>query len=375
MNRVKRPQVLGVMAVLAYGVLTVSVFGQAQRGVWDSMAVQDLRARCGALEGSRVQLIGHVSTVALADATRADRYILNGYNGGAIIVQTTMERPLPTTHVYIRGTVNVDAMGDCFIVEAQRHPLAPEKVTPLLQDSLLSAIDSIAANPVRYGPDARITEVVAPPLSTDWTKIAVIGVAAILVVTAVIILLIVAFKPKPQRIMTPPTGGGFVSPAVAGVGGPSSQPLASPESDDEITIVRKGGEVRQNVDEKTVIPLPGWLEVLTGGQPVGSRIRLIGPQHSLIGRKSKGSSGVNFIGLEMDDVSENEKKTLSRKQLKIAYDKANDEFTAENIGSIGTAVRLDGGELAAGDSAPLTDGSTISLEPYWEFRFHKGRPA
>ena len=371
-----------------FGLLTVAlvapVLGQAQRGVWESIAVQDLKARCGAMDRKLVQLIGHVSTVDYAEAAQANRYILNGYKGGTITVQTTRGRPLPTMHVFIRGTVGVDAMGDCFLVEAERYLLDEKKVAPLLQEGLLSAIDTIAANPVVVGPDGGF--VPGPPIGgggsalgtgperekENWVKIGIIGVAAILILTAIVIFLIVALRPKPQPVAMSrpsPTPGPMIESQ-----GPAYRGPAQAEEDDEITIVRKGGEVRQIVDEKTIIPLPGWLEVLAGGQAVSSKIRLIGPQHALIGRKSKESRGVNFIALEMDDLTATEQKTLSRKQVKIAYDKANDEFTVENVGTVGTLVRLDGGDLPAGHSAPLTDGMTLTMEPYWEFRFHKGRP-
>lgn len=355
-----------MIAVLLVSMLSSPSWGQDQRGVWESIEIQVLMAKIGVMDGSRVQVIGHVVQVSLADAARADRYLLEGYKGGTVAVQFTTERPLPTTHVFVQGVVNIDGGGNGYIAEVRRFALDPSKVTPLIQDSVLAAIDTIAANPAKFGIQDPPPPPPPPP-PPNMMKWVVIGIAIILVITAFAILIIVATK-KTKPLTRTGTGSlGGIGPGGSGLLPPP------PTTDNEITIVRKGGAFVQNVDEKTMVPLPGWLEVLTGGKSIGDKLRLIGPQFAIMGRKSKESQGTNFIALEMDELPDSEKKTLSRKQAKIAYDEPNKEFTIENIGSFGTLVWVNGVELPSRQSMPLPEAAIIKMEPCWEFRFHKGR--
>lgn len=155
-----------MIAVLLVSMLSSPSWGQDQRGVWESIEIQVLMAKIGVMDGSRVQVIGHVVQVSLADAARADRYLLEGYKGGTVAVQFTTERPLPTTHVFVQGVVNIDGGGNGYIAEVRRFALDPSKVTPLIQDSVLAAIDTIAANPAKFG----IQDPPPPPPSTASAK-------------------------------------------------------------------------------------------------------------------------------------------------------------------------------------------------------------
>lgn len=145
------------VAVLAAGKSSLSsaidgvgVLGRAHARGWESWTVRDLRARMGVMDGTLVQLIGQVSEINVQGVNKADSYVLRGYQGGTLRIQTTMDRPLPTSHVFIRGVASINALGEGFIFEAERHKLDELKVAPLLYSGPLHAVNSIAANPGKY---------------------------------------------------------------------------------------------------------------------------------------------------------------------------------------------------------------------------------
>ena len=357
--------VVGLSVGLTTALLVGTARSQGLFGNWESTPVKDVLARVGVLLDHRVQLIGHVTQVNIPGKDTTQYYMLNGYEGGQIMVKVVDQIPLPTTHVFVKGTVQVDAKDQGYIMESTRKVLDPVVVTAIVAEhGVKEAISQIAAGRVIDNGDKTPGTFESEP-KLNWVLIVGAVVAGVLLLVVLLVVVVLLLR-RPIPVMTQPVS----VPAT-----PIPSPQTMPAGGGEETVVFPSGDARQSLDAKTVAMSKGRLEVVSGGRPAGTQICLPAP-YAIIGRRdARSNRGERYIGLDMEELMRIDPmaaKSLSREQAKITYDHASGSFTIENISKAGSIVTVNGKDLNTGDAVPLHDDATIQMPPYWEFKFHSG---
>jgi hypothetical protein len=372
---------------------------------WNSQIIAELNAKAGVLPTDyRVQVFGRVTDNTLENENVGHYYTLVGQEGASIRVASGSVVPIPNQWVILRGLVKVDPKtSKPYIQEVVHVNLEAKQIQNVITTQLgLKAFDALlkyAGDPgdppssdILYrnayalgyyaGVNATIDPGPAPvppppPPPSPWYAqawgIAVIAAAALLV-ALLFALLLVAVLRKPTQVQAnayaAPQPFPGVPPASQGQGAAAPAfPGAVPQAEE--TIVMPSGEVTQVLDPKTVVMSKGWLEVISGGRPAGTRITLPAP-YAVIGRRTPGQSrGEKYIGLDLSAEKDPAvRNALSREQAKISYDSAAKAFRIENVAKSGSLVTVNGTDLGSGDAATLEEGATIQMAPYWEFKFH-----
>lgn len=350
---------------------------------YESFKVSDV-ARKALKPDHRVQLIGVVGDMIMSGPDVAHWYELKGYEGGSIFVNTASAIPLTSTHIILRGIVKIDASlpagKNKYVFDVAHVKLDSNKIDNIVaHNAELKSIAIINSNIDKYAliagetmgykvidPDQhkrvvgeKVITTTPPPI--PWTLILVILVSVLIVILVVALLVVLLKKTTAQTQMSPlkEPGEGYVPP-------PNNVPVAAEE-----TIVMPSGEVTQVLDPKTIVMSKGWLEVIAGGRPAGTKITLPAP-FAVVGRRVPGQNrGEKYIGLDLSNEQDTAvRNALSREQAKISYDNGAKAFRIENIAKSGTLVTVNGTDLGSGDAATLEEGSIIKMQPYWEFKFH-----
>jgi hypothetical protein len=348
-------------------------------------SVKDINEQAGVLAGVVVETYGTVDSIVQREPGKVGIYRLKGDEGNElnryINVHTNGTLPTPGDRKEgLKGNVTPDSSAVDGVQGVYLSEVVPSRVewyVVQVGDTIQSVTartqanrpDTISyltpgimaqANPVLTVGQAFV---IPPKRGLTREQIAMIGGGALAV-------LVIGFlwkqksererreqeeRERRERELAALAGGKGGDKTVVGAG--------AGDDDSEITI-RKGDTTVRINDERTIVFLPGHLEVKSGGRR-GAKIPLCGGYRVTVGRQHAAGRGANFIGLE--DPS----KGLSRNQALISYDKASDAFLLEAQKSANPTM-IDGRALADGETVTLKQGMEISFLPDYTLAFHRG---
>lgn len=312
-------------------VMLVLFFQINQSFAQNTTTVENIIKNPITFEGTEVEIIGWVTQYVEGKGT-TNYYLLKGYYGSIIRVNTSESAPEINQKYKVRGIVYID--------QTKNQPFISEKSKVLM--NIIKDQEPIVSS------TKRDTAIFFPKeeSSTNWLLIILVGVLFILLLLFIYFQFIKKNK-EPEFLLEDNYGGNYQAPSKSNLN--ESEPIFT--SDTEFKTIKI---TKSSTTPKTLKFIPGKL-VITKGSDKGKEFKIAGypsPEGFIVSIGRKEVTGEKaFAHIQLKEM------TVSREQAELIQ--KDGKLFIKNLSET-NYTQLNGKDLMPGQVAEVVPGSTIT---------------